>query len=72
MRPWHDDDDGSYAPFSQFPLVRRIVRLIDRELVHRGLPQMLGKARRLQIELAFRDPVGERAVEVSKRTLHAQ
>ena len=32
----------------QFPLVRRVVRLIDGELVHRGLPQMFREPRRLR------------------------
>ena len=46
---------------SQLPLVRRVVRLIDGELVHRGLPQMFGNPRRLQIDLAFCDLVRQRA-----------
>ena len=56
----------------QLPLVRRIIRLIDGELVHRGLPQMLRQPRRLQIDLAFRDPVRQRAVEVEQRAVDAE
>ncbi|MGY4496622.1 hypothetical protein ACVWYH_000549 [Bradyrhizobium sp. GM24.11] len=33
---------------------------------------MLGEARRCQIDLAFGDALGERAVEVRDRTLHAE
>ncbi len=42
---------------SQLPPIRRIVRLIDRELVHRGLPEMISQSRRLQIDLAVGDLV---------------
>ena len=34
-------EDGLTTFHLQLPLVRRIIRLIDGELVHRGLPQML-------------------------------
>jgi ABC-type molybdate transport system permease subunit len=37
----------------QLPPVRRGVRLIDRKLVHRGLPEMLGHIRRLQVAPPF-------------------
>src|SRR6516165_10622228 len=51
----------------QLPFVRRVVRLIDGELVHRGLPEVLGEPRRPQIDLALGDLAGERAVEVVQR-----
>src|SRR6476646_5702789 len=60
------------AVTSQLPLVRRIVRLVDGELVHGGLPEMIGKPGRLQVEFAVRDTVGERAVEFGERAPHAQ
>src|SRR4051812_32620437 len=56
----------------QLALVRRVVRLIDRELVHRGRPQMLGKAWRCEIDLAARNTLGECAVELGHRALHAE
>src|ERR1700733_6500166 len=57
---------------AQLPLVRRIIRLIDRELVHRGLPQMRSEPRRLQIGIALRDAVGEPAIEFAECALFAQ
>ena len=33
---------------------------------------MIGKPRRLQVDLAFRDAIGERAIEFAERALHAQ
>src|ERR1700694_3680173 len=69
----HDGDGMLRSPFAlQLPLIRRIVRLIDRELVHRGLPQMIGEPGRLQVEFAFRDTIGERAVELGERALLTQ
>src|SRR5688572_1277932 len=66
-------DGPSLAALSvQLPLVRSIIRLIDRELVHRGLPQMLRQSRRLQIGLALGDALGERAVEFGERAVHAE
>ena len=50
-------------------LYDRIIRLIDRELVHRGLPQMIGQPRRLQIGLAVGDSLRQRAVEFAERAL---
>src|SRR5258708_1908155 len=57
---------------TQFSLVRRVIRLIDGELVHGGLPEMIGEPWRLQVEFAVRDTIGERAVEFGKRALHAE
>src|SRR3954452_13029212 len=37
------------------PPVRRVIRLVHRELGERGLPQMLGHAWRVQIHLAAGD-----------------
>ena len=68
-------DDGCRCAIlliPQLPLVRRIVRLIDRELVHRGLPQMLRQPRRLQIDLAFCDLLRQRAVEFDQRAVGAE
>src|SRR4051794_24343557 len=56
----------------QLPLVRRVVRLVDGELVHRGRPQVLGKPWRCQIYLALGDPAGESAVEVGDITIDAE
>src|SRR5690349_24371660 len=53
----------------QLPLVGRIVRLIDGELVHRGLPEMLGQSRRLQIDFAASDLLAERSVQFNQRAI---
>ena len=60
----------SYVP--QLPFVRRVVRLIDGELVHRGLPEMLGQPRRLQIDLAFCNLVRQRAIQFDQRAVRAE
>src|SRR5262249_33473742 len=61
------------ATFSpQLPLVRRVVRLIDGELVHRGLPEMRGEARRFQIDLAARDPACQFAVQIEQRAVNSK
>src|SRR5260370_3322075 len=57
---------------TQLPLVRPIVRLVDGELVQRGLPQMIRQPRRLQVGLALSDAVRERAVKLHPRALPAQ
>ena len=57
---------------TQLPPIRCIVRLIDCELVHCGLPQMFGQAWCLQVEFAFGDLVGERAVELEQRAFHPE
>jgi hypothetical protein len=46
----------------KLPLVGRVVRLIDGELVHCRLPEMFGEPGRTEIELALRNPFGEDAV----------
>src|ERR1700704_6676108 len=56
----------------QLALVRRVVRLIDRELIHRRRPQMLSEARRCEVHLTLRDAIGEYAVEIGDRSLHAE
>src|SRR6267142_2958464 len=40
---------------SQLPPIRRVIRLIDGELVHGGLPEMIGEPGRLQVEFAVGD-----------------
>src|SRR5436190_761955 len=56
----------------QLPLVGPIVRLVDGELVHRGLPEMLGQPRRLQIDFAFCNFLRQRAVQLDQRAVRAE
>ena len=56
----------------ELTLVRCIIRLIDGELVHRGRPQMLGKAWRCEIDLALGDALGKCTVQLGHRTLHPE
>ena len=43
----------------KLPPVGRVIRLIDRELVHRRLPEMLSEPGRTEIVLALRNPLGQ-------------
>src|SRR3954451_8427192 len=52
--------------------VRRIIGLVDREFIHRGLPQMMGQPGRIQIGLALGDAIAERMIEFAERTLHVE
>src|SRR5437588_7521055 len=56
----------------QLPLVGRIIRLIDGELVNRGLPEMFCEPRRLQIDLALGDLLAERAIQLDQRAIRAE
>src|SRR6185312_9657510 len=63
---------GATAAPPHFPLVRRIIRLIDRELGERGLPEMFRQSRRLQVDLATGDLPGQQTVELGQRSPRAQ
>src|SRR5436305_11238007 len=56
----------------ELALVRGVVRLIDRELVHRRLPQMLGKARRCEIDITLGDAFCQRPVQISYRAVDSE
>src|SRR4051794_7525714 len=64
------NDAGLLCP--QLPFIRSVIRLIDSELVHRGLPQVVHKAGRPEIDLALCDLVRERAVELHQRVLDSE
>ena len=49
-----------------------IGRLIDRKLVHGGLPEMFGHPWRLQVHFALGDLVRKHAVELEQRALHGE
>src|ERR1700730_17888769 len=68
------NDDGGWSPALalQLPPVRPIIRLIDREFCHRGLPKMLRETRRLQVDLSRCNTLCERTIEFAERTLGAQ
>src|SRR6476469_10457429 len=56
----------------QLPLVRRVVRLIDGELVHRRLPQMFREPGRLEIDLTYCNFLRQRAVQFDQRAVRAE
>ena len=71
-RPGHDDMVTSGLLIPQLPFVRRIVRLIDRKLVHGRLPEMFREPRRLQINLAVCYLFRQRAIQFNQRTIRAK
>src|SRR3954468_2890717 len=68
----HPGYEAGLPASRELPLVRRVIRLIHRKLVHGRLPQMLGKALRRQIDLTFGDALGEGGVEIEHRAVHAE